>query len=95
MKTTHVLLSLILSLALLACSHNPDNVSENHKEQPLLLSNHISNEQINGFMEDRFGQMWISTFRGLNKYDGNTFHQYYCIDDSIGLPDNTMPIQWQ
>ena len=44
-----------------------------------MLSNHISNEQINGFMEDRFGQMWISTFRGLNKYDGNTFHQYYCI----------------
>lgn len=90
MKTAHAFLSLILSLALLACSHNPGNVSENHKEQPLLLSNHISNEQINGFMEDRFGQMWISTFRGLNKYDGNTFHQYYCIDDSIGLPDNNV-----
>ena len=55
-----------------------------------MLSNHISNGQINGFMEDRFGQMWISTFRGLNKYDGNTFHQYYCIDDSIGLPDNNV-----
>ena len=106
MKIAQVLLSLILSLALLACSHNSGNVNENHKEQQLLLSKHISNEQINGFMEDRFGQMWISTFRGLNKYDGNTFHQYYCIDDSIGLPDNagttmgvdrqrTMPIQWQ
>ena len=89
MKIAQVLLSLILSLALLACSHNSGNVNENHKEQQLLLSKHISNEQINGFMEDRFGQMWISTFRGLNKYDGNTFHQYYCIDDSIGLPDNT------
>ena len=88
MKIAQVLLSLILSLALLACSHNSGNVNENHKEQQLLLSKHISNEQINGFMEDRFGQMWISTFRGLNKYDGNTFHQYYCIDDSIGLPDN-------
>ena len=90
MKIAQVLLSLILSLALLACSHNSGNVNENHKEQHLLLSNHISNEQINGFMEDRFGQMWISTFRGLNKYDGNTFHQYYCIDDSIGLPDNNV-----
>ena len=89
MKTTHVLLSLILPLALLACSHNPDNVSENHKEQPLLLSNHISNGQINGFMEDRFGQMWISTFRGLNKYDGNTFHQYYCIDTASDCPTTT------
>lgn len=90
MKIAQVLLSLILSLALLACSHNSGNVNENHKEQHLLLSNHISNEQINGFMEDRFGQMWISTFRGLNKYDGNTFHQYYCTDDSIGLPDNNV-----
>ncbi len=90
MKIAQVLLSLILSLALLACSHNSGNVNENHKEQQLLLSKHISNEQINGFMEDRFGQMWISTFRGLNKYDGNTFHQYYCIDDSIGLPDNNV-----
>lgn len=38
--------------------------------------------------EDKYGQIWIGTFRGLNKYDGNQYHQYYCVDDSLGLPDN-------
>ena len=73
MKIAQALLSLILSLALLACSHNSGNVNENHKEQQLLLSKHISNEQINGFMEDRFGQMWISTFRGLTNMMATPF----------------------
>ena len=38
--------------------------------------------------EDKYGQIWIGTFRGLNKNDGNQYHQYYCVDDSLGLPDN-------
>ena len=61
MKIAQVLLSLILSLALLACSHNSGNVNENHKEQQLLLSKHISNEQINGFMEDRFSALSVDS----------------------------------
>ena len=90
MKRTFIAACLAAAALLLSCSRQPKETVGSHREQPLLLSNHISNEQINGFMEDRFGQMWISTFRGLNKYDGNTFHQYYCIDDSIGLPDNNV-----
>ncbi|MCI1732639.1 MAG: hypothetical protein LKM34_09915 [Prevotella sp.] len=31
-----------------------------------------------------------SYFRGLNKFDGNKYYQYFCTDDSLGLPDNNV-----
>ena len=29
-----------------------------------------------------------STFRGLNKFSVNEYHQYFCTDDSLDIPDN-------
>ncbi len=37
----------------------------------------ISNTTINAFCEDAFGYIWIATERGLNKYNGKDFVQYY------------------
>lgn len=34
--------------------------------------------------------MWIGTFRGLNRYDGHEYHQYFCTADTLGLPDNNV-----
>lgn len=48
----------------------------------------ISNQQITSFAEDRFGNIWIGTFRGLNKYNGHEFHQYFTSPDSTSLNDN-------
>ena len=90
MKRTFIAACLAAAALLLSCSRQPKETVGSHREQPLLLSNHISNEQINGFAEDRYGQVWISTFRGLNKFDGTVFHQYFCTDDSTGLPDNNV-----
>ncbi len=90
MKRTFIAACLAAAALLLSCSRQPKETVGSHREQPLLLSNHISNEQINGFVEDRYGQVWISTFRGLNKFDGTVFHQYFCTDDSTGLPDNNV-----
>lgn len=53
-----------------------------------LITNNISNQRVNAFAEDAQGHIWIGTFRGLNKYNVHEFHQYFCTDDSLDLPDN-------
>lgn len=92
MKRTKVFynaLILLATLLLTACQerkNTPPVISS--PEKNLVLSDHISNQKVMSICEDKYGQIWIGTFRGLNKYDGNQYHQYYCVDDSLGLPDN-------
>ena len=92
MKRTKVfynVLILLAALLLTACQerkNTPPVISP--PEKNLVLSDHISNQKVMSICEDKYGQIWIGTFRGLNKYDGNQYHQYYCVDDSLGLPDN-------
>ena len=57
-------------------------------EGSLIVASRLSNQMVNGFAEDKDGHIWMATFRGLNKYTANEFHQYYCTDDTLGLPDN-------
>ena len=59
-------------------------------EKSPIITNQLSNQRISGFAEDSDGFIWISTFRGLNRYNGHDFHQYYCNDDSLSLPDNQL-----
>lgn len=61
----------------------------NTEESPVISSS-LSNQRVTGFAEDAQGYIWISTFRGLNRYNGYDFHQYYCTDDSLSLPDNQL-----
>lgn len=51
------------------------------------VSNQVSNQFVTSFLEDNLGYIWIGTNKGLNKYNGNDFHQYfYNRNDSLGLP---------
>ncbi|MDL2281914.1 response regulator [Parabacteroides sp. OttesenSCG-928-G06] len=52
------------------------------------ITSDISNQQITGFAEDSFGHIWVSTFRGLNKYNAQEYHQYFNGSDSLSIPDN-------
>lgn len=91
MKRTKVFynaLILLATLLLTACQDQKDIPEVSSPEKNLVLSDHISNQKVMSICEDKYGQIWIGTFRGLNKYDGNQYHQYYCVDDSLGLPDN-------
>ena len=54
----------------------------------VLVSDRLSNQKVNSFAEDADGHIWIGTFRGLNRYDIHDYHQYFCTDDTLGLPDN-------
>lgn len=93
MKRTKVFynaLILLATLLLTACQEQKDIPEVSSPEKNLVLSEHISNQKVKSICEDKYGQIWIGTFRGLNKYDGNQYHQYYCVDDSLGLPDNNI-----
>jgi signal transduction histidine kinase/ligand-binding sensor domain-containing protein/DNA-binding response OmpR family regulator len=54
----------------------------------IVRSDDISNQQINCFGEDAFGYMWVGTMRGVNKYNGYSFLQYYHTDEAASLSNN-------
>lgn len=86
----HVLFGLAVVLATACQQKEQTEISNVNGEKELVLSNHISNKKVKSICEDQYGQIWIGTFRGLNKYDGSKYHQYFCVDDSLGLPDNNI-----
>lgn len=80
-----------LMLTLSACQHHDTTDEENtYEEKEWVLSDQISNKKVKSICEDQYGQIWIGTFRGLNKYDSNKYYQYFCVHDSVGLPDNNI-----
>lgn len=80
----------ITSLLFYGCGKPCQQPTLIDEDNPMVLSDDISNQHVKAFAEDRYGQIWIATFRGLNKFDGNKYYQYFCTDDSTGLPDNNI-----
>ncbi len=54
----------------------------------LQIANNISNQYVTSFAEDAFGQIWIGTIRGLNKYNVYEYQQYYKTNDTLSISDN-------
>ena len=77
----------ILLLAV-SCSSYESGETLRPEEGSIVLSERISNLKVNGFAEDKDGHIWIGTSRGLNKYTINEYQQFFCTDDTLGLPDN-------
>ena len=79
-------------LGLLACRQEncQDGNRDKDEEHGLVVAQELSNSRVQAIEEDATGQLWIATFRGLNRYDGHEYHQYFCTDDSLGLPDNNV-----
>ena len=82
------LLTAFFLLAALACKRYEGSFTPSVPEGCLVVSDRLSNQKVNGFAQDKDGHIWIATGRGLDKYTGTEFHQYFCIEDSLGLPDN-------
>ena len=79
-----------ICLMSLAACHEEKKTEQRDKDevQGFVVSQELSNSRVQCITEDATGQLWIGTFRGLNRYDGHEYHQYFCVDDSTGLPDN-------
>jgi len=74
-------LTILLMGKLLATAQQPD-ITFHHITQKEGLSYNI----INSFLKDSRGMLWIGTYNGLNKYDGQHFYVY-----RKGLAKNTLP----
>ncbi len=70
-----------------ACRQKPVS-STALPEGSVIISDRLSNQKVNAFTQDKDGHVWIATFRGLNKSTAHEFYQYFCTDDTLGLPDN-------
>ena len=81
------LLSGILLLAVSCTAYEGGEVIS-PEDGSIVLSERISNQKVNGFTQDKDGHIWIATARGLNKYNSSEFEQYFCADDTLGLPAN-------
>ncbi len=79
----------LLTLVLLSCQKTePPQQRDKDEENGFVVAQELSNSRVQCIAEDKAGQLWIGTFRGLNRYDGHEYHQYFCADDTTGLPDN-------
>ena len=48
----------------------------------------LSNNSVNGIVQDSLGYIWIATNKGLNRFDGNFFTCYNTESSDYPLPDN-------
>lgn len=72
---------------LCGCSHKP---AEPEGDMPPVKSDTLSNQFVHDIAEDSDGQIWIGTFRGLNRYNSREFYQYFEGEDSLSLPNNNI-----
>ena len=90
MRIQPTLLGLILLLP--ACGGHREAPLPSSTEGSLVVSDRLSNQRVNSFAEDADGHIWIATARGLDKYSVHEYHQYFCADDTLGLPDNQVNV---
>lgn len=48
----------------------------------------LSSNSISGIVQDSIGYLWIATAKGLNRFDGRNFTNYYTGSADVPLPDN-------
>jgi signal transduction histidine kinase/ligand-binding sensor domain-containing protein/AraC-like DNA-binding protein len=58
------------------------------RSKQITMANGLANSTVRHFMQDSKGFIWMGTFNGLNRYDGNSFISYSpSIDNSLALAD--------
>lgn len=78
----------IISFSALSCAKHEHSVPDCDVQETPVIANDISNQKVSSFMEDSQGHIWISTFRGLNRFNVYEYHQHFCTNDEKSLPDN-------
>ena len=78
-----ILIPVLSAMFLASCTSH-----EALPESATIVAGQISSPRITCFLQDSTGRMWIGTERGLNRYNGYDFHQYYYHADTTSLPGN-------
>lgn len=74
LEMRNIFLLAILAIFISCGTSEPQTSTQEYEPT---ISYDISNQQINDFEEDKDGHIWIATFRGLNKYTGHEYRQYF------------------
>ncbi|MEJ8844720.1 histidine kinase [Lacibacter sp. H375] len=48
----------------------------------------LSHNSVTGIVQDSSGYIWISTKKGLNRFDGRSFSNFFKISENLPLPEN-------
>jgi ligand-binding sensor domain-containing protein len=73
---------------ILACNNLP---AQSLRETEFTLYTRVeglSNNFITGIAQDSIGYLWVATNRGLNRFDGRFFTNFYAGSSDLPLPDN-------
>ncbi|MEO6000316.1 MAG: histidine kinase [Chitinophagaceae bacterium] len=75
------IITLVISYRLMAQEYTESNFIHYSKQEGL------SHNIITGMGQDSTGYVWISTYSGLNRFNGSNFTQYHSTNDSLSLPE--------
>jgi signal transduction histidine kinase/DNA-binding response OmpR family regulator/ligand-binding sensor domain-containing protein len=59
-------------------------------EPQIVISDNISNQNISAIVEDAGGYLWFGTPRGLNRYNGYNYHQYFSTEQANSLSSSVI-----
>lgn len=55
----------------------------------------LSHNYVNSVTQDSYGYIWIATYKGLNRFDGNIFQQFFADSSRNSLPqDFVQKLSW-
>src|ERR1700733_8627810 len=79
--------TLLLILILLYCRSQGQTYDENDFTRYTQVQG-LSNNYISGIVQDSMDYIWVGTRKGLNRFDGRFFTNYYTRSQDINLPSN-------
>lgn len=82
------LLAVCLFAATVISCRNTEISGSCVQESPIIVSNRISNPYVTCRLIDDLGREWIGTRRGLNRFNGYDYHQYFNTGAANSLPGN-------
>lgn len=83
MKLRYIYICVLLIL--MGCNSKK---TESEKLYTGTIEDTISNQTIYSIVEDQYGYIWLGTARGLNRYNGDEYTQFFFKSDGTGLPIN-------
>ena len=79
----------ILFLALLCLKNSAQEIDEKNFTLYTKLDG-LSQNYVNSIVQDSTGYIWIATNKGLNRFDGKTFINFFKNSENSPLPDNSV-----
>jgi ligand-binding sensor domain-containing protein/two-component sensor histidine kinase len=81
-------LSFVVLLSLLACQTGQAQALNENDFTCYTRVQGLSNNYVTGIVQDSTGYLWVATNKGLNRFDGRFFSNYYLGTADLSLPDN-------